>query len=568
MKKILTGFMIIISMVILVSCFKTEEEKETFKITYMVDYKTYLEQTIVAGKIALEPQSPSKDNYEFKGWYLDLDFSTKYDFVDPVTSDLYLFAKFIDSNPNKPENAEFTFYYINDLHGAVLADGSSMGLASIANVVLTDKTNKPDETLFLGGGDLLQGQIISNYYDGASVIDILNDMKLDAFVVGNHEFDWGFEEVIMPYFNGENELQANYPILGANIYDKNTYKLIDDMGEYTIINKQGLKIAVIGTIGYGLESSISFTRVEKYIFIDPVERTQKLAEHVRTNEGADIVIAVNHQDSSQYNEAVTRFTGNQTVDAVFNGHTHYNYVRYVNGKPVIQSGANGTYLGKLVLSYDQKNGVKVKEAINLNKYNEPRLNTEHPKVKEKVDFYHEEIEPLYEPILYSSKYYSRDEVAYFITDLMLEKTNADVAIHNFGGTRDDISQGEGMSYSKLFQISPFDNTVVTVKILGRNLNYVLSGNANTFKTGLNQNNIDPNKYYVVATNDYIYGGSSILKAGLDVKYTGLTILDMFVENVELQKEMGYLNWNMENRVTLTQLVSITFINKKESYLEF
>src|SRR5690606_15043436 len=157
-----------------------------------------------------------------------------------------------------------------------------------------------------------------------STIDILNHMQLDAYVVGNHEFDWDFN-VVTQYFNGEHALQANFPLLGANVYETTTNKRHADVEPYTIIAKAGIQIAVIGTIGYGLESSISYPRIQDYYFTDPIELTGYWAEYVRLEEGADIVVAINHQDANFYNNQVAAFTGNKRIDAIFNGHTHYAY---------------------------------------------------------------------------------------------------------------------------------------------------------------------------------------------------------------------------------------------------
>ena len=68
------------------------------------------------------------------------------------------------------------------MHGGLLKEGSQIGLANMANVILNERKTK--DVTFLAGGDILQGQIISNHYQGASTIDILGQMGLDAFVVG------------------------------------------------------------------------------------------------------------------------------------------------------------------------------------------------------------------------------------------------------------------------------------------------------------------------------------------------------------------------------------------------
>ena len=92
---------------------------------------------------------------------------------------------------------------------------AGIGLDYFANVIMAEQEDK--DVLFITGGDILQGQLLSNHFYGESIIFALNEMKLDAFVIGNHEFDWGLEKVL-GYFNGENEIQADFPFLGANVF--------------------------------------------------------------------------------------------------------------------------------------------------------------------------------------------------------------------------------------------------------------------------------------------------------------------------------------------------------------
>ena len=192
---------------------------------FVVEYETYYSVTfivnggnsiptqfILEGETLVELPTPVREGYEFVGWYKDSDFEELFDIKDIIESDLKLYAKWEFIVVETPDPTTLNIYYLNDLHGRILPDGSSMGIANIANLILDAKDQDPEHTIFLAGGDMLQGHVISNYYTGASVIDILNHMDLDAYVVGNHEFDWGIDQVLQ-YFDGTNELQAQYPFL-------------------------------------------------------------------------------------------------------------------------------------------------------------------------------------------------------------------------------------------------------------------------------------------------------------------------------------------------------------------
>ena len=69
-------------------------------------------------------------------------------------------------------------YYINDLHGAILPNDNKIGMAYIANFLVTKKEENPDNVIILSGGDMLQGSALSNYYDGLSTINMMERVML------------------------------------------------------------------------------------------------------------------------------------------------------------------------------------------------------------------------------------------------------------------------------------------------------------------------------------------------------------------------------------------------------
>lgn len=535
---------------------------------FVVEYETYYSVTfivnggnsiptqfILEGKTLVELPTPVREGYEFVGWYKDSDFEELFDIEDIIESDLKLYAKWEFIVVETPDPTTLNIYYLNDLHGRILPDGSSMGIANIANLILDAKDQDPEHTIFLAGGDMLQGHVISNYYTGASVIDILNHMDLDAYVVGNHEFDWGIDQVLQ-YFDGTNELQAQYPILGANVYYKDSNTRVETFEPYTIIEKAGIKVAVIGLIGYGLESSILATRVEDYKFVEPVSLTAYYAEMARTQDGADVVIAINHDgpnydgSNDYYNREVAKLTGNQKVDLIFNGHTHSAYINfypnYGRTVPVLQSGSYAQNVGYVKLNINpETDSIDLDTVMNLNKGNTPKLNQTHTVIKELLDMYEEGVHDLlYRVYMKSGSYISKSELTLYIAKLMMLKFGADVGVQNSGGTRSDISANEDITYGKLYEILPFDNTVMLSKIKGSVLKSSYRSNEYVLREGLTLQNIQDNTYYMVATNNYVfYDTGSVFKNGIDIVATYYNMLDIFIEVVEWLADHGYTSFS-------------------------
>lgn len=406
------------------------------------------------------------------------------------------------------ETSELNLFYINDTHGSILEDDNEMGLAKLGNVILDEYNTNPYETLFLSGGDLLQGNILSNYFYGSSMIDMFNYMKLDVFTLGNHEFDWGVD-VITEYFN-PNTLgtQANYPLLGANVFYENTEIRPDFVDAYAIINKGDLKIGIVGVIGEGIESSIAKSRIEDYEFADPIYWTSYYTELLRTEFDVDLVFAIIHDNDLSFNNPISSAQGDYKVDAIFNGHSHSTYADVLNGIPVMQSASNARALGHIQFNINSNQEISAFQAKNLYPYNESRLNSEYPGLATLINGYVAQIEPLLnEVIIYSSASYDRADLTEFMAKIIRQAADADVGIHNSGGTRETLNQGQAMTIGTTYEIFPFDNQIISAKILGSELIRLFNDSsvAYSMRDGLNESDINPEAYYWVSTNDFVFG---------------------------------------------------------------
>jgi 2',3'-cyclic-nucleotide 2'-phosphodiesterase (5'-nucleotidase family) len=427
-------------------------------------------------------------------------------------------------------------YYINDVHGAILEDTNQIGMAKMANLILDDKTHKPNNTLFISGGDILQGNILSNYTYGASFIDILNHMKHDAFTLGNHEFDWGLE-VVTEFFNPETEgIKAQFPALGANIFFKGTTEIPPFIAPYTIIEKGHIKVGIIGVMGYGLESSIATSRIRDYEFGEPLKEIRHYTKHLRDEKDVDVVLVMIHGSDDGLNQQIGSLSGSEYVDAVFNGHSHQTYVRTVGRSgvdmPVIQSGGNGSNLGWVHLHFLEKDVVAY-SAFNINRGNDARLQTEHPEIKDLINQYVSDIAPLLnDSIIYAGSFISRSALTLYMAKLMQMATDSDIAFHNSGGTRADIQNGQAITVATLYQIFPFDNRIKTVTLKGDDIIYYMDRYGNySLREGLTE--IDPDQYYKVATNDYLFDQEDEpFIYGTNIDDTGIYIRDLMQEVLE------------------------------------
>lgn len=447
-------------------------------------------------------------------------------------------------------DTELHVLYINDTHGAILEDGNQMGLVNIASYIDYVESQE-DHVLFISGGDLLQGSLLSNYFYGAPIIEALNFMNHEAFTLGNHEFDWGLD-IILDYFNGNHDIQANYPLLAANVFYSNTETQPEGIQPYTIVTRGDLRIGIIGTIGYGLESSIATSRVTGYEFRDPVTYVSYYANYLRTNEDIDLVFAIDHGARSDTNQGIGNLTGSSRVDAMFNGHTHQNSLTFISrdglDMPVMQSAAYGQVVGHLTLDIS-RNGLENYQAQNLGFNQMPNNMTINLEIEALIEAYYDEVEPLItNVILPSSSYYSRNDLTQYMAKLMALKTNAVVGIHNGGGTRTDLSYNEGITVAKLYEIFPFDNRIKTVYLKGSVIQALINSFSSSEVFILNNMTFDDDEDYLVATNDYLFDKETLpFLSGTGMMDTGLYIRDIFLSVVETQAET-YSSFSMTHDV--------------------
>ncbi len=436
-------------------------------------------------------------------------------------------------------------YYINDTHGSIEPTDTEMGLAKIGNLIDDEKTNHPDETLFIGGGDLLQGSLLSNYFYGSSMMHILNELDMDAFVLGNHEFDWGIE-VVTSYRDVNHPVYSvDFPILGANIFFDNTQTRPDYIDAYTIIEKQNIKVGIIGLMGYGIESSIATSRISDYYFADPIYWAGYYTEYLRNEEDVDLVLVVIHDDGrGSFNQTLSTWTGSKKVDAVFNGHSHqsytYSYSRTGVDMPEIQSSSNGRQVGKVSFTFDYQGLVTSASASNLTSSNDSRLSTPSTRIQTIIDSYVNEVAPLLnETIITAGESISKSSLTFYMAKLMRMATDSDIGFHNSGGTRDDIYDGEAITVAKLYKIFPFDNKIKTSYVLGSEINAYINayGSYNDIRPGISS--FSSNTYYKVATNDYVFDMvDNPFIYGNQIEDTGILIRDILETVLRNQADLG------------------------------
>lgn len=250
---------------------------------------------------------------------------------------------------------KITILHTNDTHSCI--EPEKNGGAGILNRALLIEAIRDsvgaENVLLFDCGDFSQGSLYYNTFKGSVEIEAMNAMGYDAGAVGNHEFDFGMENL------ARLAKMANYPILCAN-YDFTGTPCEGIIVPSTIIERKGVKIGLFG-LSPNPEGLIAKDYYTGLKYLSPIETANKCAKELR-NKGCDVVICLSHLGYQMPNEACDdeRLVANTTgIDVILGGHSHTYFkepakLTNAEGKEVImqQMNKNGRYLGFVTLTFE------------------------------------------------------------------------------------------------------------------------------------------------------------------------------------------------------------------------
>ncbi len=251
--------------------------------------------------------------------------------------------------------------HTNDVHSCIMPLNENLDNKDIAgrggfirrvNMIKEQRALHPD-LLFFDSGDFSQGSGYYTLFKGDVEIGLMNQMGYDAATIGNHEFDFGLDNMARIFS------KANFPIVCSN-YDFTGTPCEGLVKDYITINRNGLKIGVFG-LGAPLKGLVANPNCEGVKFLDPAETAKKYIKLLRKQEKCDVVICLSHLgwEISDYpdQQFIREIDG---CDLVLGGHTHtymptLEYAPDKTGKmiPDDQNGKHGVFIGKLVLTFQK-----------------------------------------------------------------------------------------------------------------------------------------------------------------------------------------------------------------------
>lgn len=251
--------------------------------------------------------------------------------------------------------------HTNDAHSCIyplnkhLADTLLAGRGGFIRraVMVGEERKEHPNLLLLDSGDFSQGSPYYTLYKGDVEVGLMNLMRYDAATIGNHEFDFGVENMARLF------KKADFPVVCAN-YDFTGTALEGIVKPYVVLKRDGLRIGVFG-LSPELDGLVLAESCAGVKYNDPVKAANDVAKTLKEKEKCDIVICLSHLGWKLAGLDDTELMSQlRNVDIVLGGHSHtyftdMEYVKDLDGReiPNDQNGKHGIYVGKIVVDFDR-----------------------------------------------------------------------------------------------------------------------------------------------------------------------------------------------------------------------
>ncbi|TVR03201.1 MAG: bifunctional metallophosphatase/5'-nucleotidase [Deltaproteobacteria bacterium] len=454
------------------------------------------------------------------------------------------------------------------------------GVARLAHVIERERANA-GRSIYLDSGDCFQGAPIFNLFRGEVEIRAMSLLRPDGVALGNHEFDEGTARLVEVLHEF-----GDFPMLAANYrYRPPTRDPRDPEGPwldhvlrpFNVVEKDGLRIAIIGVGNFSSLSSITFGDNSMGIVpINTVEAVQQYADLLRPT--VDLVVVTSHAGLAE-DEFLIRNT--RGIDVVMGGHLHVildppRVIEDAEGEPVVLShgGAFTKYVGRLDLAIERSPDPIRPFRVVSHTYRAIPIDSRLPEWTPMVRL----LEPyvmemartldLTRIIAYAPQRVMRfgasggdSPLGNIVSDSIRFRNRVETqfAATNSLGIRADMPQGP-VTLEQMYNVFPFPNSITTLKMSGNEVQEFLNVNARRSSgrgcaTQLQVSGISftmdcsvspavatdilidgeslyANRFYTLATNDYISRGGSgfrLLQFNNTQQDTGVPIRDSTID---------------------------------------
>ena len=353
----------------------------------------------------------------------------------------------------------------SDIHGHMTPytpSGSAIEVGGSAKAawLFQEAERRNPNTLILDGGDSPYNTDLANLSLGQSSVDVMNAQGYDATVLGNHDFDYSFENLLSL------AERAEYAMLSANTYWKDgSYP--EQFSPYIVRELDGVTVAVVGLTDDGSKATTHFSNTQDIDFHDQWEVGQAVLE--QANAEADVVILLSHLHGAN-NDVPVKLDG---IDMeIGGGNDIFGRPLNIEDTVVVNPGGVGACVNQTNLN------VKDGEVLGYT-FNQIILSSDVPEVEavnEIIAGYQADLDAQMEEVIgqcasdiaWSSPLVRTQEspLGNLAADALRDYCDADIAIQNGGGIRAGLTAGD-VTVGDVFAMLPFDNKVTLIEVTGQ-----------------------------------------------------------------------------------------------------
>jgi len=388
------------------------------------------------------------------------------------------------STPEHAAPNEITIIHFNDVYnvaGVLEGDTRSGGMGRAMHRIKKERARNPDRTFVVFAGDALSPSVLSDLFEGAQMVDMLNQMKLDAASLGNHEFDFGVDTLYKRL--GESE----FPWLNINLEDDQG-KLLTNTTQYFIKDipwaprwpsegekaKETVRFCSFG-VSYDVRETM-FKDVEKIKFREVMSSSKESAAYLRNEKKCDVIVPLTHQFSKEDCE-MSKELG-KDVDLILGGHDHSTEFTSVCGHaPYAKAASDLKTQWIMTLWLNNEGRVETVDGQLISLTDADPFDDE---MHELILGWEEKGEGemgknmgcLETPLDARSAVIRNGEtnMGVFFTDAVRKMHNVDVALVNGGTMRGDkIYDAGNLTQKTLVEMHPFGNSVAKIRATGKEL---------------------------------------------------------------------------------------------------
>jgi 5'-nucleotidase / UDP-sugar diphosphatase len=484
---------------------------------------------------------------------------------------------------------DITILHTTDLHGHVWPTTSYEGQTNVGGFLrcaarIAQIQKEIPSTILIDCGDTFQGAAESYLAKGRLMIDGLNFMQYDAWVLGNHEFDWGPDALRSLHD------MVEVPFLAANIHFNSAGEnWLPKIKPYHVLDKEGIRIAVIGLVTPGIPRWSRPYLLNGAQFIDSAEALAEIMPAVKA-ERPDIIVVAMHQGhkvrgddfANQIQKVARTFP---EIDIMLGGHSHTPVEDMRIGNVLFsQAGYHGIWLGRVDLRFDtvEKKVIAKRGMLEVMNDTIPYHEGLLAKWKNELDVSGDKLANVFgetkvELSTVPDKY-GQSTMQQLICRAIAEETKAEFVLH--GSLGDESIPPGTLFYRDAWRMVPYENTIGVVNLTPQEIKDILVENYSrpvtahsfgTYNLRFSLNHADgvieidnlrdgqgemlhPRKRYRVALNSYVLasGGERYLKTRklAELPESRLTMIDKDTRAmvVDYIRENSPLNDELLNEV--------------------